>query len=100
MFRLSYPRTVALCCEHCQAIHENVPIQCDEDGPYAEPETEICHADGCGVRLCSSCRRFICDGCGLVHCVEHRVVVAGLDLCTCCMGAEIEEGARALMEAL
>lgn len=44
-----------------------------------------CHADDCLAMLCEECHQFICDGCGLIHCLSHRIQYSGLDLCPVCM---------------
>lgn len=100
MYRISYPKTVVLTCEHCETIHENVPVQCDEDGPYAEIETQPCHADGCHKKLCSRCPQFVCDGCGLTHCEEHRVRLGNLSICPVCMAVTEEEAAQMAAETM
>jgi hypothetical protein len=89
MYRVSISKNVTMTCPHCESDH-SVPVQVDEDGPYGEIETEPCHHDECEVKLCSCCPQFVCDGCGLKHCLEHRTMSQMLDLCPDC-AADIPE---------
>jgi hypothetical protein len=96
--RIAVRKTVAMCCESCGTIHENVPVQFDSKGAYAELEQEPCHHTGCTKRLCSACPRAACARCGLTECREHLVEYSGLLVCSECMAIEKEEAAAEVAE--
>lgn len=92
------PSSTTVTCKRCKTVHLNVPVECDEDGPYAEIETSRCNADGCDAELCSQCDQFRCDSCDLPHCLDHRIEHGGEVLCPVCMELLVEEGAAKLAE--
>lgn len=92
------PKTTPVECPTCRADHI-ANVEYDEDGPYAELDTEMCSEDGCMKELCSLCRQFRCDGCQLTFCLVHRVLDGGLELCSECAQQNVDEGAEELAEA-
>ena len=86
MFRISSPKKVDVGCPNCDNLHTDVPVEYDEDGGYADLDTEHCNADFCTVQLCSSCPQFTCDGCGDKFCLEHLSLrdTDGLEFCSDC----------------
>ena len=83
-------RKVDVSCENCDTLHTDVPVEFDEDGGYADLDTEHCNADNCTVELCESCPQFTCDGCGDKFCLEHVSKRDDLELCPVCV-AELPE---------
>jgi hypothetical protein len=90
MYRISSPKKVDISCPHCDTLHTDVPVEYDEDGGYADLDTEHCNADFCTVELCSSCPQFTCDGCGDKFCLEHVTKQDDLEFCPDC-AADIPE---------
>jgi hypothetical protein len=68
-------------CLHCGTT---MTVTLDEDGA-PDFATEPCHADDCNARLCPNCPQFNCDGCGLAHCLEHKIELSGVWLCPVCI---------------
>src|SRR5579872_6277619 len=64
-----FPSTLDLECPKCFTAH-TIRIEADEDGPYAELETERCNHDTCHAELCSECSKFSCSCCGLTFCKQ------------------------------
>ena len=91
MYRIPSPKKADISCQHCDTIHTDVPVEYDEDGGYADLDTEHCNANNCTVELCASCPQFTCDGCGDKFCLEHFTKVAGLDICPVCADEEEPE---------
>src|SRR5215470_6744118 len=82
-------------CPTCDTTFTRVPVQGDEDGPYAALELKSCGE--CGVLLCPCCERYHCDGCAATFCLEHLVSIPDgtltpLRCCvTCAAEAELIE---------
>jgi len=93
------PSSTTVTCKRCKTVHLNVPVEYDEDGPYAELDTEMCSEDGCMKELCPSCQQFVCDFCQLTFCTEHKVLDGGLEVCSECARQSVDEGAEELAEA-
>jgi hypothetical protein len=70
-------------CTHCLTDHRFTPEQTRRgDG---DVDLVPCHADSCTAMLCPDCPQFVCGGCELPHCLEHRIEYSGLSLCPVCM---------------
>ena len=82
-------------CSHCHTDRTFTAAQVrrGDDVVLAVP----CHAPDCHAQLCANCEQFICDGCGLAHCVEHRIRYAEMALCPTCM-REVAEADASDME--
>lgn len=75
------PKITDETCPHCQTT-QRVEVERDDEGNgYAMLETTPCHADDCTRKLCANCPQFVCDCCGLTHCLEHRSMIGGLAYC-------------------
>lgn len=70
-------------CPNCRNTH-SLPVERDSCGAYIEPPTEHCSEDRCCVKLCPACPKFVCDGCGLAHCEDHRITLGGESMCPVC----------------
>ena len=75
-----------------ECLNCNTTQRADEDGDI---QLQPCHADDCSAMLCANCEQFICDHCGLAHCMEHANVDAnGVKVCDACREAAEEDEAQ------
>jgi hypothetical protein len=73
-YRIPTP-TASYDCPLCGTTTTGLEVERDEDGAYVDPELAPCNDDHCTAKLCPSCPQFVCDGCGLTHCLDHAVLV-------------------------
>lgn len=70
-------------CKNCGASKTFTSLQARRGDAYVE--VQPCHADDCTKMLCENCKQFVCCGCGLAHCEEHKALtVSGEEFCEIC----------------
>lgn len=81
-------------CTNCYTTFDHLPVEPDEDcgGSVTIPALR-CFYPGCQVKLCPSCPKFKCDGCGHSFCSDHQLVLDGLALCPACVPDAMEGNA-------